>query len=74
MNQNMDISVITLIPVIISPFRVNSVSVLKTLQNKTKQKKRIHITILYSYYYIHTSYLSLRIPSIGMLIPPNLKY
>ena len=53
MNQTMDISVITLIPVIISPLRVNSVSVLKTLQNKQQKKKEfislyyIHITILY---------------------------
>lgn len=70
MNQNMDISVITLIPVIISPFRVNSVSVLKTLQKKNKNS--YHYTIFILLYY--TSYLSLRIPSIGMLTPQNLKY
>lgn len=59
----MDLSVIFLIPVINNQFRVDDVSILKSLQ-----KEKIHNVTLY------LSTLNLRIPSISMSIPQKLKY
>lgn len=64
-------SVIPLIPVIISPLRINCVSVLKTSQKKKREFIPLNTMFISPYY---TSYLSLKIPSTSMLIPQNLKY